>query len=111
MKEKIILVSHEHELSAAIAEGLTLIEFWAPWCQPCRLQQKILKKVVADIGGRCRIYKVDVDENPRLKQLYQVKGIPTLLLFNDGVPIRRLVGVQTADVLLEALESINAKKN
>jgi thioredoxin 1 len=71
----------------------------------------ILGRIVEDIGDRVRICRVDVDENPRLTQLYQVNGIPTLLLFKNGTLVKRFIGVQNGDVLLKALESIGTKND
>ena len=91
------------EFNATVAKGVTLVDFWAPWCQPCRRQAPILEQVAQAMGDRTRIFKVNVDENPATAQLYQIQGIPTLILFKNGVGIKRFIGVQTAEDLLDAI--------
>jgi thioredoxin 1 len=94
------------EFTTAVAKGVTLVDFWAPWCQPCQMQSPILEQVAHAMGDRARICKVNVDENPSVARLYQIQGIPTLILFKNGVDIKRFIGVQAAEDLLEALENV-----
>jgi len=91
------------EFNATVAKGVTLVDFWAPWCQPCRTQAPILERVAQAMGDRARICKVNVDENPAVARLYQIQGIPTLILFKKRVGIKRFIGVQTAEDLLDAI--------
>lgn len=87
----------------AVARGLTLVDFWAPWCGPCNMQGTILQSVAEKLNGRGRIVKVNIDEAPDLAALQGVQAIPTLILFDGGKEIRRFVGVQNDAVLLEAM--------
>ena len=103
MVNSVVATLQGHELESAIAAGVTLVDFWAPWCQPCRLQQTILEKVAGLVGDGIRVCKVDVDENADLMQRYQLNGLPTLLLFKDGNAVKRFIGVQPQEVLLKAL--------
>ncbi len=89
----------------SIAEGVTLVDFWAVWCPPCRIQNPIIEQVALEIGDRAKIAKVDVDHNPRSAGAYRVQNIPTLIIFKDGQPVQRFVGVQQKQTLLAALES------
>jgi thioredoxin len=98
------------EFQSAVANGVTLVDFWAPWCQPCRTQSTILEQVAQTMGDRARICMVNVDENPALAELCQIQGIPTLILFKNGVGIKQFIGVQTAEDLLEVLEN-SCRKN
>ena len=93
------------EFITAVSKGVTLVNFWAPWCQPCRTQTPALEQVAQDMRDRARICKVNVDENPAIAELCQIQGIPTLILFKDGVGIKKFIGVQTAEDLLEVLEN------
>jgi thioredoxin 1 len=99
------------EFNTAVAKGVTLVDFWAPWCQPCRMQSPILEQVAQAMGDRARVCKVDVDENPAIAELCQIQGIPTLILFKDGVGIKKFIGVQTAEDLLEVLENACMKNS
>ena len=80
-----------------------LVDFWAPWCGPCRVVGPIMDQLAADAGGRYRIAKLNVDENPMTASRYQVASIPTMLIFKDGALIDRLVGAQPRQAIEERL--------
>ena len=92
--------------SANIEEGITLVDFWAPWCGPCRMQGPILEEVARTIGDRAKIAKVNVDQAAAVAGRFGVQSIPTLVLFKDGNEVRRLVGVQSKETLVEAIEKL-----
>ncbi len=69
-----------------------MVDFWAPWCGPCRMIAPALEKLAAEYAGRIRIAKLNVDDNPRTAAQYQVQGIPTLLLVKNGKVVDRIVG-------------------
>ena len=75
------------------AEGLTLVDFWAPWCAPCLFLAPLLDRAAAEYVGRVRIAKLNVDENPATAQRFDIRSIPRLLLFRDGRLVDDLVGV------------------
>ena len=78
---------------------LVLVDFYADWCAPCRMQAPILKELAADIAGKAKVIKIDVDKNQPLAQQYQVQGVPTLVLFKKGQPVWRQSGVVTKQQL------------
>lgn len=85
-----------------------LIDFWAPWCGPCRMQGPILDQVSAQLGDRAIIAKVNVDEEPDLAVTFGVQSIPTLVVLKGDAVLNRMVGVQQAGTLLGALEAAGA---
>ena len=87
-----------------IAEVVTLVDFWAVWCPPCRIQNPIIEEVAIEIGNQARIAKLDVDHNPRSASLHRVQNIPTLIIFKDGEPVQRFVGVQQRETLVAAIK-------
>jgi len=83
-----------------------LVDFWAPWCGPCRMIAPIVESVADDYDGRLTVAKLNVDENPFTAQRYQVMGIPTLILFKDGEPVERIVGYLPKDELENRLNDL-----
>lgn len=77
----------------------TLVDFFATWCGPCRVQGPILEEVKQRLGDKANILKVDIDQNQELATLYRVQSVPTLILFKNGEAVWRAVGVQQADEL------------
>ncbi|MEZ7515324.1 thioredoxin [Flavobacterium frigidarium] len=85
-----------------------LIDFFATWCGPCKILGPILKEVKDDLGDRISIIKIDVDTNQQLAAHYQVKGVPTMILFQNGKQLWRQSGVvQKGDILKIILEKSN----
>ena len=71
-----------------------LVDFWAPWCGPCRMLAPVLEELDGDLAGKVKVAKVNVDEEMELAAQFQVASIPTLILFQNGQALRRTVGVQ-----------------
>lgn len=90
-----------------ISSGLVLVDFWAPWCGPCRMQIPILDQVASTVP-EVKIGKVNVDEEPDLAAQYGVNTIPYLLVFKDGEKKAEFVGLRQANVLVEALKAADA---
>lgn len=79
--------------------GKVLVDFWAPWCGPCRMQTPILERLAAGGDINAKIFKVNTDENPDIAQKYGIVSIPTLILFENGQEVERYVGVQPENIL------------
>ena len=80
-----------------------LVDFWASWCGPCKMIAPVLEELAAEKAGELTVAKLDVDANPSTAEAFQVVSIPTLLLFKDGKPVRRIVGAKGKAALLREL--------
>lgn len=94
---------------ARVKTGVTLVDFWATWCPPCRAQGPIIEKIAGAFSGSALIAKVDVDSNANTASMFGVSSIPTLILMKDGKEISRFVGLQQEAALTKALNSALGK--
>jgi thioredoxin 1 len=83
------------------AEGAVLVDFWAEWCGPCRAIAPALEEIGAEYAGKLTIAKVNIDENPQTPNAYNVRGIPTLVMFKNGKAVSTKVGAAPKSVLKE----------
>lgn len=81
-----------------------LLDMWAPWCGPCRMIAPVIEELAAEKMGRLRVAKMNVDENPATAERFNVRSIPALLVFKDGLEVDRIVGAQPKPAILRRLE-------
>lgn len=90
---------------ATVSSGVTLVDFWAPWCAPCRMQGPIVEKLADRFDGRALVAKVNVDEQGEAAAKYGVQSIPTMVVLKNGQEMKRLVGLHQEDDLAGELEA------
>jgi thioredoxin 1 len=83
-----------------------LVDFWATWCGPCKMIAPVLEEIASEKAGSLTVAKLDVDANPGTARDFQVVSIPTLILFKDGKPVKRIVGTKGKAALLRELSDV-----
>ncbi len=86
------------------ADQLTMVDFWAEWCGPCRMLAPTIDSVADQFQGKLKVYKMNVDHNPTTPTKYHIRGIPTVILFRGGQVVDQLVGNQPKDVFVQAIQ-------
>lgn len=83
----------DENFSTEAADGLVLVDFWAPWCMPCRVVGPVIEELADEYAGSVKVGKLNVDDNLQTAQSFRVMSIPTVILFKDGQPVEQVVGV------------------
>jgi thioredoxin 1 len=103
MGEELAVTDDSFESQVLQVKEPTLVDFWAEWCGPCKMIAPVVEQVAAEYAGKLRVAKMDVDSNPQTPQSLGIRGIPTLILFKDGVEATRIVGYRTKEALVDEL--------
>jgi thioredoxin 1 len=107
MSSKVKEISDADFDSEVLKSGTpVLVDFWAPWCGPCKSIAPVLEEVATDFDGKLKIVKVNVDDNPKSPHSYDVRGIPNLIFFKDGKIVERVVGAVPKDQLVTVVNKV-----
>ncbi|BDD41882.1 thioredoxin [Streptococcus ruminantium] len=102
-----VQVITDTNFEAETQEGVVIVDFWAPWCGPCRMQAPILEQLAEEVSeDELRIYKMDIDENPNIASQFGILSIPTLLFKKDGQVVKQVAGVHTKEQIKAILAEI-----
>lgn len=100
------IAENEFEAQVLKAGGPVVVDFYAPWCGPCKKLSPMLDEMAAPLAGQVKFVKINVDEAPSLSQQFQVQGVPTLMFFKDGKMVDAIVGLPSAGVLQSKLNAL-----
>mgnify|MGYP002789972889 CR=1 FL=1 len=104
MAENVAHLTDEN-FQQTIAKGVTLVDFYATWCGPCRMIAPIVEQLAGKVQGKARVAKLDIDQAQQITASLQITSVPTLILFKDGKEVKRVVGVKDLDYLLNLVQS------
>lgn len=104
MAQNIVHLTDEN-FQETIAKGLTLVDFHATWCGPCRMIAPIIEQLAGKVQGKASVAKLDIDQAQQATGSLQITSVPTLILFKDGKEVKRVVGVKDLDYLLNLVNS------
>lgn len=104
MGKYIDLTSENFE--ATLGEGVALVDFWAPWCGPCRMIAPVIEKLAEDFDGKAKVCKVNTDEEQDIAVKFGIRSIPTIIFFKDGEMVDQVVGAQSEAALADKLNSL-----
>jgi thioredoxin 1 len=104
--ENIVNITDEQHFSTIVSQnsGLVLVDFWAPWCGPCRMVAPVVDEIATQYGDQLKVVKVNTDENPNVASQYGIRSIPTLMIFKDGQKVDMVVGAVPKTTLANTLE-------
>jgi thioredoxin 1 len=104
-----IKILTDKNFNQQISKGISLVDFWASWCMPCKMMVPILNEVAEETGEQAAICKVNIEEYQSIAQKYSVRNIPTIIIFRNGKEVERIVGVKQKDFLLNKLNMLKYK--
>lgn len=93
---------------ATLAEGVSLVDFWAPWCGPCRMIAPVIEELAGDYDGKANICKVNTDEEQDIAVKFGIRSIPTIMFFKNGEMVDQVVGAQSKQALAEKIDALLA---
>lgn len=101
-----LIVLTDEIFNKTIKTGVTLVDFWAPWCTPCRIQNPVINQVADEMKGKAKICKINIDEHKKSAIQMKIKNIPNIIIFKDGEAVKQLIGVKPKHVILKAVNSL-----
>ena len=99
-----LVILNDANFKRTISKGVTLVDFWAVWCTPCKIQGPIVSEVAEDMSDQAKIAKLDVQNNQNAAKTLGIRNIPTIIVFKDGKVFQKFVGVKTKSVLMKAVK-------
>ena len=106
MSEAMKVESADFKTQVLDSDVPVLVDFWAPWCGPCKMLTPTVEALADEYAGKAKVVKVNVDDNQQLAAQFGIRGIPTVMVFKDGAPVASLVGMQPKAEFAKALDAV-----
>lgn len=103
--ENIIILTDE-KFSKLIKSGVTLVDFWAPWCAPCKMQNPIINQVADELKGKAKVCKINIDDHKKSASQMKIRNIPNIIIFKDGEAVKQLIGMKPKHTILRAVTTL-----
>jgi thioredoxin 1 len=101
----VTLTDNNFEQEVIKSDGPVFVDFWAEWCQPCKMVRPMVHELAEEYNGKMKFSEIDVDANPNFPQKYGVMSIPTLMIFKGGKPVKIIIGAQPREKFKEVIDS------
>lgn len=105
-----LIILTDENFDDTIEKGVTLVDFWAPWCTPCKIQNPVINQIADELKGKAKICKINVDEHKNSASQMKIRNIPNIIIFKDGKAVKQLIGVKPRHTILKAVQSLLDKK-
>ena len=101
-----LIILTDDTFNKTIKNGITLVDFWAPWCTPCKIQNPVISQVADELKEKAKICKLNVDEHRKTANLMKIRNIPNIIIFKDGEAVKQLIGVKPKHTIMKAVTSL-----
>jgi len=108
MSDPVEITDENFQQEVLNSETPVLVDFWADWCQPCKMIAPVVEQIAEEYDGKVKIGKLDVDSNQQTSQAMGIRGIPALIIFNDGKPVDQIIGVVPKSIIQKKIDEVLA---
>ncbi|MBI76330.1 MAG: thioredoxin [Rhodospirillaceae bacterium] len=106
MSDPVEITDQNFQQEVLNSETPVLVDFWADWCQPCKMIAPVVQQIAEEYDGKVKIGKLDVDSNQQTSQAMGIRGIPALIIFNDGKPVDQIIGVVPKSIIQKKIDEV-----
>ena len=108
MSDPVEITDQNFQQEVLNSETPVLVDFWADWCQPCKMIAPVVEQIAEEYDGKVKIGKLDVDSNQQTSQAMGIRGIPALIIFNNGKPVDQIIGVVPKSIIQKKIDEVLA---